>query len=73
MGGYNYLVMEMKEFLPYIKDYLPHLVTLSDNADFKQFLNNNTNIAFSLADMLVMTLPTPKDDFYKHTDINIIK
>ena len=46
----EYIVMEMKEFLPYIKDYLPHKSTWNDNDDFKQFLNDNAGIAFNLVD-----------------------
>ena len=65
--------MEMRELLPYIKDHLPDLETLSDNADFKRFMNDNAEVAFNLVDLLQMTLPSPRDDFYMSTDFDVIK
>ena len=68
--------MESIEFLPYTKDYLPYGwagINWRHNHDLKRWLKHNPSVIFEVVDLLMMTLPSPRDDFYKDPDIDTIK
>ena len=62
----NNNLMEYSEFLPLISDYLPNF--LSNNEGFKAFLRENPEMIFDYADILVMTLPSPRTRYYESTN-----
>jgi hypothetical protein len=61
-------LMEYSEFLPLISDYLPNF--LLNNEGFKSFLRENPDMIFDYADILVMTLPSPRTRYYESTNFD---
>jgi len=62
--------MEMGPFLQSLSDFLPY-PELNDNLYFKKFINDQNLIkASEFADQLVMTLPSPRIDWYSSSDFD---
>ena len=61
------LFMEYEHFLPHLATYMPQGL-LSENQIFRQFVSNNPSNLFHIADFLMVTLPSPRVEFYKSSD-----
>lgn len=63
------IFMEYKHFLPHFAKYMPQGI-LSENRLFVEFLRNQAkfNSLFEIADFLMVTLPSPRVNFYKSSD-----
>jgi hypothetical protein len=65
--------MEMNTFLQTLSNYLPN-VELSENQYFKDFIRNRDLIkAEEFSDQLVMTLPSPRINWYASSDFDGIQ
>ena len=62
--------MEFNNFLPYIADSLPRHYT--DNDDFMAYFTEEKTLE-SYASQLIMTLPSPRVDYYSSADFAKIK
>lgn len=64
--------MEYDTFLSLIADYLPY--ELYYNTYFKEYLKNHDLITLDeFADHLVMTLPSPRIDWYSSSSVDYIQ
>ena len=54
--------MEYDNYLKMISQYLPD--PLHQNADFIKYLRENENLLDEFADQFVMTLPSPRSEYY---------
>jgi ABC-type antimicrobial peptide transport system permease subunit len=70
------MIMEYAPFLAQLIDYLPASPAedpLSSNTEFKDYLRDNLNLAFSYSDMLLMTLPAPRYAHYESSNFDDIQ
>ena len=59
--------MEYGTFAPFLARYLPN--NLNQNQDFVNFLSVNGNSSlYELSDFLMMTLPSPRIQFYQSSN-----
>lgn len=59
--------MEYGEFGPFLARYLPN--NLNSNQDFVNFVANKGNTTlYQLSDFLMMTLPSPRINFYQSSN-----
>lgn len=61
------IIMEFKHLYPLLSRYLP--TRLNSNEDFKQFLlEQGADKIYELSDFMMMTLPSPRIDYYKSSN-----
>lgn len=63
------IIMEYASFLPLLADFLPPSSELSTNDNFKNFLKTQgSEIIYEMSDFLMMTLPSPRINYYESSD-----
>lgn len=75
---YDYVFSQMANYLPQPWDTFPlHQCEKDGKPDFCTFRewlkNNGTEVAQGLADFMMMTLPTPRTDYYQSSDYSNIQ
>lgn len=56
----NTIFMEYNNFLPFILPYL----SVTNNTQFNNYIINNPDLLYQLADYLMYTLPNPRYSYY---------
>lgn len=61
--------MEYGNFLNFLMPYLPE----TNNTDFINYIADNPNLLFQIADLLMYNLPTPRYSYYEHKNFEKIQ